>query len=70
MALNDRRILMRALSAGTLVAARALSACGRRGPLEPPPGAAAYEADPAITDPVEAKKAQKPDRPFFLDWLL
>jgi predicted small lipoprotein YifL len=70
VALNDRRILMRALVAGTLVAALALSACGRRGGLEPPPGATAYDADPAVTDPVEAKKAEKPDRPFFLDWLL
>jgi predicted small lipoprotein YifL len=61
---------MRCLVAGTLVAALALSACGRRGGLEPPPGASAYDADPAITDPVEAEKAKKPDRPFILDGLL
>jgi predicted small lipoprotein YifL len=70
VALNDRRILMRALLAGTLVAAVALSACGRKGGLEPPPGASAYDADPSITDPVEAEKAKKPDRPFILDGLL
>ena len=68
MALNDRRILMHAVVAGTLVAALALSACGRKGGLEPPPGASA--SDLVVEDPVETEKAKKPDRPFILDGLL
>lgn len=70
VALNDRRILMRALVTGVLVAGLALSACGRKGGLEPPPGAQATDAGAAVADPVEAEKAKKPDRPFVLDRLL
>jgi predicted small lipoprotein YifL len=69
VALNDRRNLMRALIAGVLVAGLALSACGRKGPLEPPPSAKATDTGLA-DDPVEAAKAAKPDRPFILDPLL
>ena len=47
-----------------LVAATALSACGRKGPLEAPPGAAV--ADPAA-DPATPPK---PDKPFIGDVLL
>jgi predicted small lipoprotein YifL len=69
VALNDRRNLTRALVTGLLVAGLTLSACGRKGGLEPPPGAKA--ADAALADdPVEAEKAAKPDRPFILDPLL
>lgn len=70
MALNDRRMVMRVLVTGILVAGLALSACGRKGGLEPPPGAQATDAGAAAADPVEAEKARKPDRPFFLDRLL
>ncbi|MGP9820223.1 LPS translocon maturation chaperone LptM [Salinarimonas sp. NSM] len=67
-----------------VAAALALSACGRRGALEPPPGAgpapAAEEArvasDPLTDVPVggprepETAPVAQPDRPFFLDVLL
>jgi predicted small lipoprotein YifL len=51
-----------------LVAAIALSACGRKGPLEAPPGA-------TVTDPTAASTADptaipRPDKPFILDPLL
>jgi predicted small lipoprotein YifL len=70
VALNDRQKLNYAVVAGVLVAALALSACGRRGALEAPPHA--QSTDPAYTveDPVEAQKNAKPDRPFILDRLL
>ena len=70
VALNDRRMLMRAMVTGILVAGLALSACGRKGGLEPPPGAQATDAGIAADNPVEAEKAKKPDRPFILDRLL
>jgi predicted small lipoprotein YifL len=71
VALNDRRNLTYAVVAGILVASLGLSACGRRGALEPPPHA--QSTDPAYAvgaPPAEAKKNAKPDRPFFLDRLL
>lgn len=70
MALNDRRKLSFALVAGILVAGLALSACGRRGALEPPPSAQSTDPAYAVEDPVEAQKQAKPDRPFILDRLL
>jgi len=48
------------------VAAIGLSACGRKGPLEPPPGA-------AVTDKAggpSAEPAKKPQRHFILDPLI
>jgi predicted small lipoprotein YifL len=69
VALNDRRNLMRAALAGVLIAGLALSACGRKGSLEPPPGAETSDSS-TTSDPVEARKAAKPDRPFVLDGLL
>jgi predicted small lipoprotein YifL len=68
VALYDRQNLIRTMIVGMLVAGMALSACGRKGPLEPPPGASA--TDSGAEDSVEAKKAAKPDRPFVLDPLL
>ncbi|WP_372421971.1 LPS translocon maturation chaperone LptM [Salinarimonas chemoclinalis] len=67
-----------------VAAALALSACGRRGALEPPPGAgpaplaeeARVPADPLTGIPVggprqpETVPVEQPDRPFFLDFLL
>ena len=65
VALNNRRNLVRAALAGVLIAGLALSACGRKGALEPPPGAGASDSsDPAT------RQAEKPDRPFVLDPLL
>jgi predicted small lipoprotein YifL len=68
VALNDRRNLMRAALVGVLIAGVALSACGRKGALEPPPGA--KTSDASTGDPVADRQAQKPDRPFGLDGLL
>jgi predicted small lipoprotein YifL len=74
-------------SAGRVVAvsalaALALAACGRIGPLEPPPEASA-QAKPAMPKPNEVSgetlnpqmkpkipPITAPDRPFFLDFLL
>jgi predicted small lipoprotein YifL len=38
-AMNYSRLMSRLLLAGALVAALGLGACGRKGPLDPPPGA-------------------------------
>lgn len=43
-----------------------VSACGRKGPLEPPPSAQLV-TDEATQD---APKPEKPDNPFFLDPLI
>jgi predicted small lipoprotein YifL len=39
--MNCERSLLRLAMAGALVAALGLAACGRKGPLDPPPAAAA-----------------------------
>lgn len=64
----------------TVLMGLALSACGRKGPLEPPPSAIeqakpAATADTGIMPPLGAKKPETkapppPDKPFFLDFLL
>ena len=64
----------------TVLMGLALAACGRKGPLEPPPSAIeqakpAAPADTGIMPPVGAKKPETkapppPDKPFFLDFLL
>jgi predicted small lipoprotein YifL len=65
---DDTRVFARALMVGILLAAVALTGCGRRGPLEAPPGAAAAaSADPAAAP---AAPVPEPDRPFILDPLL
>ena len=47
----------------------ALTACGRRGALEPPPDGRAVTPDRAqLVDP--PPPYQPPDRPFFLDPLI
>ncbi|MCB1487008.1 MAG: lipoprotein [Bauldia sp.] len=53
MAISDRRMVYRAALAAILISTIGLSACGRKGPLEPPPSAKATEqpADPAATPP-------------------
>ncbi|GGK35391.1 LPS translocon maturation chaperone LptM [Salinarimonas ramus] len=67
-----------------IATALTLSACGRRGALEPPPGAgpapladeAAVPSDPLVNVPVggprqpESVPVAQPDRPFLLDILL
>jgi predicted small lipoprotein YifL len=62
-------LLSRALIAGVLLAAIGLTACGRKGPLEPPPAAAARSAEPDGTKPADTGPT-KPDKPFLLDPLL
>lgn len=46
----------------------ALSGCGRKGPLEQPPGAPTVEVQKS--DGTTEKKVAKPSRPFVLDGLL
>ncbi len=52
----------------------ALSACGRRGSLEPPPQAKAQQPATTTTVPDEPKRPYQkktgPDRPFILDPLI
>jgi predicted small lipoprotein YifL len=61
----DRRIVFRAALAAVLMSAVGLSACGRKGALQPPPKAdVTGEEQPADPD------AGKPDRKFPLDFLL
>jgi predicted small lipoprotein YifL len=49
-----------------IVIAVGLTACGRRGKLEPPPEAAAAPVPEAA--PVERPPEER--NPFFLDWLI
>lgn len=72
-------VFARRLKVLTLVAAVGFcaSACGRMGPLEPPPSANAVAAKPAdAADPTEPQKPKKAEpikatpRPFVLDPLL
>lgn len=48
--------------------AMSLSACGRKGPLEAPPGAMTAPSQSGEETP--GQKPQKPDRPFILDGLI
>lgn len=71
MALIDRRIVFRAALAAVLISAVGLSACGRKGALEPPPGPkATLSEDGAQTEDGKKGKPAKPNRPFALDFLL
>jgi predicted small lipoprotein YifL len=66
VASRDRPVGFYAVIALLCVAAVGLSACGRKGPLEPPPGA-------AVTDKAggpSAEPAKKPQRHFILDPLI
>jgi predicted small lipoprotein YifL len=47
----------------------ALSACGRKGPLEPPPSATAVQGEASEGEPAPAE-APPERRRFFLDFLL
>jgi len=71
VAFSDRRVILRAVLAATLISAVGLSACGRKGALEPPPRA---DVTSGTTDGGDAdgsgKNDNKPDRGFPLDFLL
>jgi predicted small lipoprotein YifL len=73
VALSDRRMVFQAALAAVLISAVGLSACGRKGALEPPPSAK-VTPPPAAADGTtqdQAKPANnKPDRPFALDFLI
>jgi len=60
----NRTIMTRALLVGVVLAAMGVTGCGRKGALEPPPGAAVATPDKS------GDTAQKPSKPFFLDPLL
>jgi predicted small lipoprotein YifL len=63
--LQNRPIALRAALAVVLMAALALSACGRKGPLEAPPTGSIGKSEKAPdSGPV------KPDKSFFLDPLI
>jgi predicted small lipoprotein YifL len=68
--LFDRSTFVRAALAGVLIAAFALSACGRRGSLEPPPNAAAVCGDESAAAVAKDPKAGRPNRSFVLDPLV
>ncbi len=58
---------------GLVVIAVGLSACGRRGPLEPPPSSLVSQPGyaPGVYGPVPGyTDEEKPKRRFFLDFLL
>jgi hypothetical protein len=65
---------MKAAVAGSLLAALALSGCGRNGAPEAPPGAAVTDQkrDPADLPESSDSSPKKtaPDKPFALDFLI
>ena len=75
------RLFFRLALIGALAASLGLAACGRKGPLDPPPGAVSTtgKQEPAKTNlirsPFEKPASneqgnQVPDKPFILDSLL
>lgn len=70
------RVKHLALGAALIMLAFGATACGKRGPLEPPPGsAAAKEAKKAKKKDAKViqereNPAEKPHEPFILDALL
>ena len=67
MGLLDRSAVARVTRAGILIALLTLAACGRDGPLEPPPGAVATNSGDNSSTP--AQNANKPHT-FVLDPLV
>lgn len=57
-----------AAAVASLSIAVALGGCGRKGPLEQPPGAPTVQVQKP--DGTTEKKVVKPNRPFVLDGLL
>jgi len=70
--------LVRIAAIGALVAALGLAGCGRKGGLDPPPGATAAETSPSRPDLEPAigpdgrviAPSQGPKRSTPIDWLL
>lgn len=72
VAFSDRRVILRAVLAATLISAVGLSACGRKGALEPPPKA---DVTSGTTDGGgdaggSGKNDNRPNHGFPLDFLL
>jgi len=75
---QEGRVLSRLGVIALVVLALGVSACGRKGPLKPPPGSLATHAgEQHIYGPGEHGKAvdhaareEEPKKPFFLDFLL
>ncbi len=70
MGVFDRSAVARATRAGILIALLALAACGRNGPLEPPPGAVATNNGDNGAPTGTAQTASKANRTFVLDPLV
>ena len=70
MGLLDRSAVARVTRAGILIALLTLAACGRDGPLEPPPGAVATNSGDNPSTPDQAQNAPKPNHTFVLDPLV
>jgi len=70
VASTDRPITFRVALGLTVVAALALSGCGRKGPLEAPPSAQAVTTDQSADTGTPPSGPVKPKRHFFLDPLL
>jgi predicted small lipoprotein YifL len=66
VAFSDRRVILRAVMAATLISAVGLSACGRKGALEPPPKADVTSGE----DQGSGKDDTRPNTSFPLDFLL
>ena len=63
-------VLFRAGIAAALLAALALSGCGRKGPLEPAPGAVASQDQVQGQNQEQPDEPEKPDKRIILDNLL
>ena len=66
MAFSDRRVILRAVVAATMISAVGLGGRGRKGALEPPPKADVTTGDQNGS----AKDDSKPNNSFPLDFLL
>jgi predicted small lipoprotein YifL len=68
--MRSNSTLFRAGLAALLLAALALSACGRKGPPEAPPSAAVTKGEDGTSGSTGASEPEKPDKRIILDNLL